>query len=81
MFHISSDLDLRTIKVRKGGSRSWVEFRSNDSYGTTAWDSSQAALLHDTLEGWHACILHAGDTIHLLPRHSDYTAVAKLMEC
>lgn len=36
--------------------------------------------LHDCLEGWHACVLHTGDTLTVLPRHPDYERVRQLVE-
>jgi hypothetical protein len=38
-----------------------------------------AQLLHDSLEGWHSCVLHAGDIVTILPRHPDYEAVTRLI--
>lgn len=78
--HLWSDLDLRAICVRPTGSRSWVEFRSDHPYHDQRWEVSDAALLHNTLEGWHACVLHAGASLDLLPRHPDYPQVAAMLE-
>lgn len=39
-----------------------------------------AEWLHNSLEGWHACILHTGDEFCIHDRHPDYFAVARLWE-
>lgn len=38
-----------------------------------------AEWLHEGLKGWHTCVLHAGDTLSILPRHPDYDFVARLV--
>lgn len=80
MLHISADADLMTIRVRRTGKRSWVEFRSNLPYHLWTDTPSHAAMLHDMLEGYHACILHAGSDFVLLPRHPDYEPVKAFVE-
>ena len=66
-----------TVVVRRGKEASWVEFRGD---GLNQWDDdykfkSPAQRVHDCLEGWHACVLHTGDTLAVLPHHPDYAAV------
>lgn len=41
---------------------------------------SWTQALHDSLVGWHSCVLHTGDTLTVLPRHPDYEAVRQLIE-
>ena len=36
--------------------------------------------LHDSLVGWHSCVLHTGDTLTVLPKHPDYEAVRQLVD-
>lgn len=36
--------------------------------------------LHDALVGWHACVLHTGDTLTVLPHHPDHARVAALVD-
>lgn len=77
---ITTDPDLTTIRVREVGSPSWVEFRSSLPYHLWTECPSHAAMLHDTLEGWHACVLHAGSDLVLLPKHPDYARVKAFVE-
>ena len=77
--HISSDNDLTVIRARFAGETSWIEFRSDLPYHL--WDeSTPASEFHDLLEGWHACILHAGDSFNLLDKHPDYERVVRYIE-
>ena len=39
-----------------------------------------AELLHDALEGWHACVLHTNSEVAILPHHPDYPRVKALVE-
>ena len=71
--HISSDPDLTVIKVRWAGETSWIEFRGPAYHRW--WVPGHNMMLHDLLEGWHACILHAGDSFTLLDSHPDYEKV------
>lgn len=67
---------LRVWRLRES---SWVEFRG-PAY--CVWDyenPSPAQKVHDALEGWHACVLHAGDVLTLLPEHPDYSRVLDLL--
>ena len=45
-----------------------------------AWGAAYcwAEALHDALEGWHACVLHTGDELAVLPKHPDYARVEAL---
>lgn len=38
-----------------------------------------AEWLHDGMEGWHTCVLYTGDTVAILPHHSDYPFVSRLV--
>ncbi len=73
---ISANPDMMVLRVQAQGERSWVEFRASLPYHQWAETPSHASMLHDMLEGWHACILHAGDRVALLPWHPDYERVA-----
>ena len=73
-FIINCDPDLTVISVREAGQQSWVEFRGPPYHEW--WVPGHNMLLHDLLEGWHACVLHAGQTLFLLPEHPDYERVA-----
>ena len=52
--------------------RPWIR-----SHGTRiCW----AEWLHDGgLEGWHTCVMHAGDRLAILPHHPDYEFVRRLV--
>ena len=41
---------------------------------------SWTQALHDALVGWHACVLHTGDTLTVLPSHPDHARVAQLVD-
>lgn len=37
-------------------------------------------LLHDSMEGWHASVLHAGAEVSIMPHHPDFSRIDKLVE-
>ena len=72
-----------TVRVQGAGR---IEFRGDAFW---QWDGNPvrshgsrvcwAELLHDTLEGWHACVLHTDSEVAILPHHPDYEPVAQLI--
>lgn len=77
---IDMDQDLTTIAAKRGGDKNWVHFRGDGYHQWTAgplWKHKKtpAQLIHDALLGWHACVLHAGDTLSIFDNQSDYAAV------
>lgn len=93
-FHITVDfwgrtdsLALSQFSVRVGKDQRLILFRG-DAYwqwgGTCMRNRDKnccwTQVLHDSLEGWHACVLHTGDTVTILPRHPDYERVRQLVE-
>ncbi len=76
----AADPDLMILCARRHGEQSWVEFRAPTPYHEWGEAQHHAAMLHDALEGWHACVLHTADPqVDLLPRHPDYARVDALM--
>lgn len=67
------------LRLWRNKKKSWVEFRGDAYNQWTHWENlkSAAQRLHDSLEGWHACVLHAGDKVAILPCHPDYEVVRR----
>lgn len=73
--------------VRVGKDKRLAIFRG-DAYWQ--WDGScmrnhgkncsWTQALHDSLVGWHSCVLHTGDTLVVLPHHPDYDRVRQLVD-
>ena len=71
-----ADDALSVLTVHCGGDR--IEFRGDPYHLWDHRDPTDVQRLHDALEGWHACVLHAGDAVAILPRHPDYAVVDEL---
>jgi len=74
------------IVAREAGEHSaGVEFRGDGYQQWTAgpgWEHpiTPAQRLHDAMEGWHTCVLHAGGTLAIHELHPDFAAVAALYD-
>lgn len=68
------------ICVRFEGEKSWIEFRGPPYSNWSLGGESNFERLHNALEGRHASVLHSGDILVLLPAHSDYGAVKKMLD-
>lgn len=80
-FHIktvvmNADSTVFRVWVNKGVR--YVEFRGPSYQSWKGDQSSPAECLHDSLEGWHACVLHTESMLTVMPGHPDYNAVANL---
>lgn len=87
VFWGSRDHPFSCLRLFRGGDPHPVEFRG-DAYWQ--WGAvpernrgkgfcwSQA--LHDALEGWHSCVLHAGESVTILESHPDFHRVQELWE-
>lgn len=81
------DVAVSQFSVRVGKDERLVVFRG-DSYwqwlGSCMRNRGKNACwtqaLHDSLVGWHSCVLHTGDTLSILPHHPDYEAVRQLVD-
>lgn len=62
------------------GEHEWVEFRGRPYSRWAPGEDSPMAALHDSLEGWHATVLHQDVVLTLLDRHPDYRIVRELVD-
>lgn len=80
-FHIKTvvmDSKRTVFSVRVGGTDNRVEFRGPAYQSWTGNNNNWAERIHNSLEGWHACILHTDDELSILPNHPDHVRVSKL---
>ena len=68
------------IRARFQGDRSWIEFRGAPYSKWPMGGGGKFEALHNILEGRHASVLHADDTLVILPEHSDYEAVKRMLD-
>lgn len=74
------------FRVRQNTDPRWVEFRGDamcrwifpEHWGDLTPTSAQ--LLHDCMEGWHTCVMHAGEPVAIMKTHPDYEHVARMFE-
>ena len=59
---------------------SWVEFRGPDYTQWTGDQKSDFEKVHDSMKGWHTSVLHAGETVDILPTHPDYERIKNAIE-
>jgi hypothetical protein len=76
-----------TFRVWRNRDLRFVEFRGDSM--TAGWLNPEdwgnmrptdAQLLHDGLEGWHTCVMHAGDRVAVTDRHSDFEFIRNMFE-
>ena len=67
------------IRAWRKGWQSWIEFRGTPYQLWSDENITPVQQIHDSLEGWHASVLHAGETLTLFPHHPDYAAVDELL--
>ena len=82
-FHIQTavmDAVSTVFRVWVNKDKRCVEFRGPDYQSWTGDQSTPAERLHDSLEGWHACVLHTESMLTVMPGHPDYEAVKALWE-
>ena len=82
-FHIQTvvmDAVSTVFRVWVNKDRRCVEFRGPNYQSWTGDHSNWAERLHNSLEGWHSCVLHTDDVLTVLPTHPDHEAISELWE-
>jgi hypothetical protein len=75
------------LRTQRAGEVSWVEHHGDamcrwinpECWGDLTPTSAQ--LVHDCMEGWHTCVLHAsdlGERVAILPSHPDFELINNL---
>ena len=75
-FTVRVGKDTRLVIFGGDGYRQWGNSCLRNYGKSCCWTQA----LHDSLEGWHSCVLHAGSSVDILPQHPDYEKVRQLVE-
>ncbi len=75
-FSVQVGSDPRLVLFRGDAYHQWQGSCSRNRGKNVCWTQA----LHDSLVGWHSCVLHTGDTLVVLPHHPDYDAVRQLVD-
>ncbi len=75
-FTVRVGKDPRLAYFRGDAYWQWAESCLRNYDKSCSWTQA----LHDSLVGWHTCVLHVGDTLVVLPKHPDYERVRQLVE-
>ena len=76
LFTVRVGKDLRLVHFRGDAYWQWAGSCMRNRDKNACWTQA----LHDSLVGFHSCVLHTGDTLVVLPHHPDYDAVRQLVE-
>lgn len=68
------------MRARFEGDKSWVEFRGPPYSKWEPLGMSQFERLHAAINGPQASELHAGAVVTILPKHSEYARVQKMLD-
>lgn len=75
-FTVRVGKDPRLVHFGGDGYSQWAETCLRNYEKNCSWTQA----LHDSLMGWHACVLHTDQHIDVLPWHPDYERVRQLVE-
>jgi hypothetical protein len=75
-FTVRVGKDPRLVRFGGDGYWQWGESCLRNYDKNCSWTQA----LHDSLMGWHSCVLHTGDTLTILPHHPDYERVRQLVD-
>ena len=75
-FTVRVGKDPRVVKFEGDAYWQWDESSLRNYEKNCSWTQA----LHDSLMGWHTCVLHTGESVTVLPKHPDYERVRQLVE-